>query len=52
MSNKMKAYRLLEWGQPPQVVEVDIPKPGPGQILVKVAGNGPLSFGYRNGFAA
>lgn len=40
MSNKMKAYRLLEWGQTPQVVEVDIPKPGPGQILVKVAGTG------------
>ena len=39
-NNKMKAYRSLDWGQDPQVVEVGIPKPGPGQVLVKVAGNG------------
>ena len=36
----MKAYRLLDWQQKPQVVEVDIPIPQKGEVLVKVAGNG------------
>ncbi|MEZ5321951.1 MAG: alcohol dehydrogenase catalytic domain-containing protein [Microthrixaceae bacterium] len=36
----MKAYRLLEWGRPPELVEVDTPAPGPGEVLVAVAGNG------------
>ncbi|MUH49822.1 MAG: alcohol dehydrogenase catalytic domain-containing protein [Actinobacteria bacterium] len=36
----MLAYRLLEWQQPPQLVEVDVPRIGPGEVLVKVAGNG------------
>ncbi|WP_202777188.1 NAD(P)-dependent alcohol dehydrogenase [Heyndrickxia vini] len=40
MGQKIKAYRLLEWGKPAQVVEVEVPKPASGQILVKVAGNG------------
>lgn len=40
MSRTMKAYRLLDWQQAPQLVEMDVPRPGPGQVLVKVAGNG------------
>lgn len=36
----MKAFRLLEWQQPPQLVDVPVPEPGPGQVLVKVGGAG------------
>jgi propanol-preferring alcohol dehydrogenase len=40
MSETMWAYRLVAWTEPPQLVEVPVPRPGPGQILVRVAGNG------------
>ena len=40
MSDTMWAYRLLAWGGPPQLVEIPVPRPGPGQVLVRVAGNG------------
>jgi len=40
MPDTMPAYRIVEWGKPPQLVETAIPQPGPGQVLVKVAGNG------------
>jgi alcohol dehydrogenase, propanol-preferring len=40
MTAQMTAYRLLEWEQAPQLVEVDVPRPGPGQVLIRVAGNG------------
>lgn len=40
MGRTMPAYRLLDWQQPPRLVEVDVPRPGPGEVLVKVAGNG------------
>jgi propanol-preferring alcohol dehydrogenase len=36
----MWAYRMTEWAAPPRLVETDVPRPGPGQLLVKVAGNG------------
>jgi propanol-preferring alcohol dehydrogenase len=36
----MTAYRILRWGEPPQLVEVPVPEPGPGEVLVEVAGNG------------
>ena len=36
----MKAYRLLEWQQPPQLVDVPVPEPGPGEVLVRVGGAG------------
>jgi propanol-preferring alcohol dehydrogenase len=34
------AYRLLEWQRPPELVEVPVPEPGPGEVLVEVAGCG------------
>lgn len=36
----MPAYRLVAWGQPPELVEVPVPEVGPGQVLVEVAGCG------------
>ena len=40
MNAQMTAYRLLEWEKAPQLVTVDVPKPGPGQVLIRIAGNG------------
>jgi propanol-preferring alcohol dehydrogenase len=40
VSDTMLAYRLLEWQQPPQLVEIDVPSVGAGQVLVEVKGNG------------
>ena len=40
MTPQMPAYRLLDWEHPPQMATVDVPRPGPGQVLVRVAGNG------------
>ncbi len=37
---KMRAFRLLDWGRSPEVVDQDIPEPGPGQVLVKMAAAG------------
>jgi propanol-preferring alcohol dehydrogenase len=36
----MTAYRIVRWGEPPQLTEVPVPEPGPGEVLVEVAGNG------------
>jgi propanol-preferring alcohol dehydrogenase len=36
----MRAYRMTAWASPPGAVEVNVPSPGPGQILVRVAGCG------------
>jgi alcohol dehydrogenase, propanol-preferring len=36
----MMAWRLTEFGRPPQLQEVEIPRPAAGEVLVKVAGNG------------
>lgn len=36
----MKAYQLVAWQQPPQLRDVPVPEPGPGQVLVKVGGAG------------
>jgi propanol-preferring alcohol dehydrogenase len=58
----MRAYRMLDWGQPPATVEVPVPTPGPGQVLVRVAGCGlcrsdltmrgmPRAAGERLGWA-
>jgi propanol-preferring alcohol dehydrogenase len=36
----MKALRYVEVGKPPVVVDIPIPKPGPGQVLLKVTAAG------------
>lgn len=36
----MQAYRVTAWGRPAELVEIPVPEPGPGEVLVKVAGNG------------
>lgn len=39
-SETMRAFRLTEWQKPPELVETPVPEPGPGEIRIKVAGNG------------
>jgi propanol-preferring alcohol dehydrogenase len=36
----MRALQLTSWGSPPELREVPLPEPGPGQVLVKIAGAG------------
>ena len=36
----MRAYRLVEWQKPPRIEEVEVPEPGPGEVLIKVGGAG------------
>jgi propanol-preferring alcohol dehydrogenase len=36
----MKAYQLTAWQSPPEMREVEVPEPGPGEVLVKVGGAG------------
>ncbi len=40
MSDTMTAYRILGWERAPELVAVAVPRPGPGEVLVEVAGNG------------
>ena len=36
----MKALRLLDWKSDPELVEVERPTPGPGEVLVRIGGAG------------
>jgi propanol-preferring alcohol dehydrogenase len=36
----MKAYQLTAWQHPAELRDVEIPEPGPGQVLVRVGGAG------------
>jgi alcohol dehydrogenase, propanol-preferring len=36
----MKAYQLTAWESEPELRDVPVPEPGPGQVLIKVAGAG------------
>ncbi len=36
----MKAYQLTAWQQPPELRDVPVPEPGPGQLLIRVGGSG------------
>jgi alcohol dehydrogenase, propanol-preferring len=36
----MMAWRLCQFGRPAQLQEVPVPRPGTGEVLVRVAGNG------------
>jgi propanol-preferring alcohol dehydrogenase len=40
MAQTMRAYRMTSWGGAPSAAEVPVPTPGPGQVLVRVAGCG------------
>jgi len=40
MTATMSAYRIVAWGRPPQLTQAPVPEPGPGEVLVEVAGNG------------
>lgn len=40
MSQKMKAAVVREFGKPLSIEDVDVPVPGPGQVLVKVVASG------------
>ena len=36
----MRAYQLTAWQQPPELVELPTPEPGPGEVLVEIGGAG------------
>jgi propanol-preferring alcohol dehydrogenase len=36
----MKAYQMTAWQTQPELRDVEVPEPGPGQVLVKVGGAG------------
>jgi len=36
----MRALRLPDWKSAPELVEVDHPRPGPGQVVIKIGGAG------------
>lgn len=36
----MKAVRYVATGQPPEIVDLPVPTPGPGQVLIRIAGAG------------
>lgn len=36
----MQAYRLTQWQHPAELCEVDVPEPGPGEVLLRVGGAG------------
>jgi len=36
----MTAVRMAAWQEPPQVTRIPVPEPGPGEVLIKVAGAG------------
>jgi alcohol dehydrogenase, propanol-preferring len=36
----MRAVQLVEWEAPPELREVDLPEPGPGEVLIKVTAAG------------
>jgi len=36
----MLAYQMVQWQQEPELREVEVPEPGPGQVLLKVGGAG------------
>jgi propanol-preferring alcohol dehydrogenase len=36
----MKAFQFIEWQKPAELREVEVPEPGPGQVLIKIGGAG------------
>ena len=52
--NFMKALILSDFNKPFELVDIDRPKPGPGEVLVKISASGvnPLDLKIRAGQAA
>ena len=36
----MRAFQLVAWQEPPELREVPVPEPGPGEVLIRVGGAG------------
>jgi propanol-preferring alcohol dehydrogenase len=36
----MQAFQLVGWQKPPELREVAVPEPGPGEVLLKIGGAG------------
>jgi propanol-preferring alcohol dehydrogenase len=36
----VKAFRLIDWQTPPEMEDIPVPEPGPGQALIKIGGAG------------
>src|SRR5580692_1664107 len=36
----MRAFQLVGWQKPPELREISVPEPGPGQVLLKIGGAG------------
>ena len=36
----MRALRMTAWQTEPELTEIPVPEPGPGEVLIKVAGAG------------
>ena len=36
----MKAFQLVGWQKPPEIREIPVPEPGPGEVLLKIGGAG------------
>jgi len=43
LPNKMRAAVVHEFGKPLVIEEVDVPRPGPGEVLIKVVTSGAES---------
>lgn len=40
MSRTMRAFTMTGWARPAEIREVPVPEPGPGQVVVRIAGCG------------
>jgi propanol-preferring alcohol dehydrogenase len=39
-AGRMRAFQFTEWQRPPELRDVGVPEPGPGEVLVRVAASG------------
>jgi alcohol dehydrogenase, propanol-preferring len=43
----MKALQLVGWQKPPELRELPVPEPGPGEVLLKIGGAGACHSDLR-----